>query len=48
VFYTQGRKLNLIFTPQNAVQPMIQVEIKATKVRLKNYGLENEIPFEES
>jgi len=31
----QGRKLNLICTPENAIQPMFQVEIKAAKIRLK-------------
>jgi len=31
----QGRKLNLICTPENAIQPMIQVEIKAAKIWLK-------------
>jgi hypothetical protein len=31
----QDRKLNLIGTPKNAIQSMIQVQIKVAKIRLK-------------
>jgi hypothetical protein len=35
VFYMQDRKLNLIGTPKNAIQPMIRVQIKVAQIRLK-------------
>jgi len=31
----QGKELNLIYTPQNAIPPMIQVQIKTAKIHLK-------------
>jgi len=31
----QVRKLDLICTPKNAIPPMIQVQIRAAKIRLK-------------